>query len=191
MAIDLVAFRLAVCASVQDYLPGLKTCEPHGGRFNLAELKRFATRAPGFLLAVTALDEPEADAFGVSYLARCSAVLVTKDVLPGNGQPKRQQDEVGLDLTAHLLPWIVAKTWNIEDHCWPAGMAMGRNLYNTDLDKTGVAFWHIAWSQRVRLGGSEESQAEICPVPTELYVGIDPEVGPDHLDDYVRIGGAA
>jgi len=46
--------------------------------------------------------------------------------------------------------------------------------------------WLVEWSHDIRLGDSVWDAAGI--LPTQIYLGIAPEIGPEHLDDYVHLG---
>lgn len=59
--------------------------------------------------------------------------------------------------------------------------------FDPDLDQYEV--WAVEWEQTVHLGAAE---AWWLPdpgesVPQTVWLGIDPETGPDHIDDYRRI----
>lgn len=46
--------------------------------------------------------------------------------------------------------------------------------------------WSIDWTHEILLGTSVwDTDPE--PIPTEVYVGIDPDIGPDHIDDYQQV----
>lgn len=46
--------------------------------------------------------------------------------------------------------------------------------------------WSIDWTNEILLGASVwDTDPE--PIPTEVYVGIAPDIGPDHEDDYQQV----
>lgn len=47
--------------------------------------------------------------------------------------------------------------------------------------------WRVEWSQLAHFGESVWLPDPDAIVPTEVYVGVTPDIGPDHVDDYVLV----
>ena len=178
---NLVDFRDAIVATVKERLPHLKDCSSHGGRFTLDELKRWMTQAPGVKIAILNLVPGNGVSGGSrDYMARCVAVVVTRDA------PSLPRDTSVLTIAQTLIETVYQNTWGLDDNVvFPAGAAAGKSLYSTELDRQGVAFWAIEWEQELRLPVSPPSD----PVDPQLYVSMAPHIGADHVDDYVEVGG--
>lgn len=72
----------------------------------------------------------------------------------------------------------------------PVGPAKGVRLEPDQFrpELSGYAVWLVEWTHEVRLGDSVWDGAGV--MPTAIYVGLAPEIGPPHIDDYIKIGGS-
>lgn len=57
--------------------------------------------------------------------------------------------------------------------------------FDPELDKYEV--WRVEWTQEIDLGGSVWDNDGIRP--ERVFLGVTPEIGPDHIDDYVQVAG--
>ena len=154
--------------------------ETHRGRFDEGELKRFMISAPALRLAILGLSNPEPAGGGAcDWTVRIGAMLVTRDT------PALPRERAASAIVQTVLLTALQNNWGF-DWVYPAKPASARNLYSQALDKAGALIWAIEWDQVVRL---ERPRGELQVVPSELYVGIVPETGPDHVADYIEIGG--
>lgn len=170
----------AVCVRVRDWLPDLKECSVHDGRFTADEVRRWAIRTPAVRLACLGLasvgDSGDERSEPVLQLA---AMVVTRD---GAGMPRGKSARNLVDCLVSRVP---RERWGLTG-VGPAGNLRADNLYSGKIDKFGVALWAVLWRQTLRL--PEAGDSEDCPpVPTELYLGESPEIGTGHESDYHRV----
>ena len=110
-----------------------------------------------------------------------AALTIVRDT-PGLGRAT-----AATAIVDRLILGIPRDRWGI------AGIGAARNLraenlYSGEIDKTGVAIWGVLWRQTLNLGGAE---ALDCPVPSALYLGQSPDIGPFRIGDYALIAGEA
>ena len=171
---------LAVCGQVKAWLPALKTCEPHEGRFDKEELKRVSGRAPAAYAAVLALGRPLVNGSGQQDVPVTFALYVaTAD------RPNLPRRESALNIAEALVARINGQQWGGTDTVFPADAASAKNLYSGAISGKGVALWAVTWSQVVRMG--DDVWAVDYPLPTRLYLGFAPDIGEGHEDDYILI----
>ena len=146
-------------------MPELRDCLAHAGRFDLAELKSFATRAPAVRVALLGLGA-EAEASGPTweYDLRLAAFVVVTD------RPGLPRQEAAIAITQRLVTLIGGARWG-----QPVGQArrvVAENLYGSGLRDQGVALWAVSWQQRAML---YPTPATADPLPARLYVtGLGP-----------------
>jgi phage gp37-like protein len=175
-------FRNAIVTTIKDLMPELRSVETHGGVFGAGELKRFATKAPGIRVALLSVDDPKPQSGGaVQWRAKCVAYVMTKN----RGGLKR--DVAALNIVTALVA-------HINDHRFgltfvtPAKPVTARTLYSGELDKSGITLWAVQWFQTIELVSLADEDGTI---PTDLYIGIAPDIGADHEEDYIHVGAAA
>lgn len=144
MSADIINLRTAVVEQLRAFLPDNVLVETHGGRFNGAELRRYATRAPAVLVAAMSIPELVDGSGPVRPVVQLAAFIVTRDV------PQVTRDEQGLTLTEALLRHIPGNRWGLVNAQLPARIN-GENLYSGEIDKLGVAMWAVSWRQEVSL----------------------------------------
>lgn len=85
---------------------------------------------------------------------------------------------------AHLAHLVHLNRWG-----QPVGPArvtlVGPDPFDPNLDQYEV--WVVEWEQIVHLGASVWECPEGSVVPETVYLGVAPETGPDHIDDYWQI----
>ena len=182
-------FLTAVADEIHAWLPDLKTCRPHDGRFDLPEVKRFALQAPAVLvsclatLSVTDRGDQSVDA------DRSWAAFVLTRSTPGLTRGEAARNLVDA-LELLILRGIVeededpitgqqqlANRWGLTG-VGPAEQVRSQNLYGGTIDKQGVALWVVTWRQFLRLKPLIEE--EDCPIPSHVYLGQDPEIDVEH-----------
>jgi hypothetical protein len=156
--------RDAVVKTIKDSIGTDIPCEPHGGRFDAAELKRVSTKAPavfvaylGFRDLVYANGEYQANvAWG--------AFVVGKDKHPVH------RDLVAAALVDRLAMIVPENMWGTDDCLGSPQSVRGDNLFSSGVDKLGVAMWAVSWQQSMVLGEAmpAEDLAALNPFET-LY----------------------
>lgn len=144
---SLTEIRQNMVDQLASQLPALKTCQPHAGRFDAAELRRVAAQAPALFLAVLQIPNLTLNGNNTRVLElSLGAFLATRD------QPHYPRDTQMLDLVEQLLQLLPKAKWqdgrvrSVE----PASIN-ARNLYSGELDKSGIALWLVSWTQRAEL----------------------------------------
>lgn len=168
-----------IAGQLHELLPGLRQCEGMEGRFDLDELKTVTARAPAVLVARLGATTPRPLAGPHwHYHLRMAAFVVTRDTLD------LRRDLAAGTICQALLVRIPGATWGLAE-CGDARDVADQSLSGSALKAKGIALWAVTWTQPVVL--------EALPAPgqvaLELYVGMAPEIGAAHEDDYVRIGG--
>lgn len=159
----------AIQTDFKAHITGLKACELHGGRFDLAELKRIAGRAPAIYLSVLGnpgLDDPGTGERDVAL--SLAAFVVTTD---RRGLPRF---EAAINLVESLLTHIPDNRWG-QEGTFGAQQVTSRNFYNGSIDKHGVALWGVTWKQPLRLGESIWNTEGA--LPTTVYLSLEPNRG--------------
>ncbi len=160
----LVDLRAAIVAAIHARLPKLD-CQSHPGRFDLAEIKRIAAKAPAVRVALLGL--PSADAAGSGERdqeVRCAAFVLTTD------KPPLPRDEAAINLVEALLLFVPGQRWGKPGvHAVGEGQVKAENLYSSGLDGKGLALWAVTWSQKVRMGENAWPEGPI--LSAELYAG--------------------
>lgn len=189
----LVPLRTAILQSVSQKLPALGTCGPTAGRFDVEELAHVALRLPAVL--GTVLESPRIQDNGDGQLdvqLRCCLYIVTTaSAVDGAALPAA---DAALNIVETLLQHVQGNFWGLPDVGAPETIR-AENLYHERAGgkssrAAGVCLWAVHWLQPVRLG-TAFSAAPSGPIPSELYVGLAPEIGAAHVADYVRVDGEA
>lgn len=178
---DLSNLRDAVVARLCAKIPGLRSIEPHGGTFDEAEVKKFATLAPAIRVACMGFDQVSRHSSGMLRLpVNFAAVVVTKDAMQGG-------DKLGRDTQALLIANAVALAvaghrFGMEGVFQPENLR-GANEYSNASQNAGVALWQVTWTSPVLLG---ETIDEALGALAQLFVNgalvADPQpIGGDPL----------
>ena len=177
----LAALPGLIAGKIGTMLPGLRTAEGIVGRIDLAEVNRRGIASPAVLVSWYG-GKLERTAAGPQRFWRIdmSAFVITRDV------PGLDRNEAAATIVQALLS-------ELPDHCWDEpGLGhladvSAHSLITTDVLKAGVALWAVTWRQEITFEGAPAPE----DVPLRLYVGIAPEIGAAHEDDYELIGGEA
>jgi phage gp37-like protein len=171
----------AAVAHLKTALPGLRTCDLYAGEFSGGELSRGSLVAPAVLVACLGATRGSEHGNGeYDFLCRYSAYCLTRHA---GGRNERGMD--ALELAEGVLAEVEGARFG-QTGCSKASVTRLDNLYGAEFDRAGVALWAVTWEQRVRLGA--DIWAEEGVLPKSLYVGIAPEIGIPHEEDYTLVG---
>lgn len=173
-------FLEAVAATVQSRVQGLKTCEPHGGRFDGEELKRLAVKAPAVLPACLGIVDSQDVGDG-----RVDAELELAAFVLARTRPGSPRAEAVRDLVEYLVLLLGCQRWGVppEIHVGVPDSVRARNLYGGALDKQSVALWAVTWRQKVRLGEPEPEGI----LPEFVFASWEPDIGAPHEPEYEEV----
>ena len=151
-------YQQAIVVGITERLPALKTVQTHGGSITEAELKRWGAVAPAVFVSVLGLRNPNTRLLDNVDVVFCLYV-VTRDT------PKAKRDVLALNLVQGLNQLLVGQRWQHEGFVSIPHSVDSQNLFNTELDRTGLSLWAITFAQTVELGAA---------------------VSLDDLDDFIR-----
>ncbi len=139
----LVELRDAVVASLSANIPELKDVQPHGGRFTLDDLKRYSLKAPAARVAFVGLRPSQLNSAGqLVGPVQFMIALITKGA---------SADRDGLRLAERVADLVQFSTWGLSNI--EAAQVTGvENLYNTEVDSSGVCLLAVSFSQRIAFG---------------------------------------
>lgn len=171
----------AICARLRASFTALKTCETHPGRFDEDELKRISGRAPAMYAAC----------LGVPRFENPGTEQADEDALWGifcvtGNAPDLTRDEAARNLAEAVALLVQNERWGLA-HTGEAREIKAENLYSGKLSSAGTAIWAVVWRQKIRLGDSVWDGEGVFP--SHLYVGLSPDIGEAHIDDYVEVTG--
>jgi hypothetical protein len=152
----------AVKSAVHTALPELRRCEVHGGRFDIAELKRIATQTPAVFVALLGTPEvkaPGTDETDIELTIALYVVTSDKVSLP--------RVESVINITQALLQLVILNDWGLAKVGEPTNVT-SQNLYSGDVDKHGIALWAVSFKQRIRVGTSIYLEDGV--LPSQLYI---------------------
>lgn len=147
---SLVALQTAIISAIDSGVSTFRTVEDHGGRYDLDEVKRIATKQPACLVSV--LGGPVERMAGST--ARCMADIVAAVVTMGSSQTGR--DAAAAALAEAVAVLAIENAWEYEDAKAPERIFID-NLYSGALDRLGVALWFVRWKQLTVLGSFDAS----------------------------------
>jgi hypothetical protein len=175
----LVNFLNKVKADLQAAFPAVRSIELHSGDVNAAEVQRLAPSSPTLLISIGSIGESESVGDGTELLPLTVVVYVmTKD------QPRLSRFEAALNLVESLHERVNDNNFDF-DGARTAKNIAAKNLFSGDIERQKVALWAVRWTQNVLVGESLFDDDGV--VPTDLYVGITPDIGPGHEQDYVKV----
>lgn len=177
----LIELQDRVLTELKVALPKLITCERHPGRFSAEELKTFSAKAPAVLVAMPSLKDAHLVDGDVRLEAKTVIILIAKNTVKGD-KALSADEAVALMVTNTLLS-VAAMSFG--DSAQDATDINADNLYGASNRKDGVAMWAVHFTNEMTLTGETESFEGL----KEIYLGFDPATGPDHVEDYIRIGG--
>lgn len=150
----------------------------HLGRFRAADLTSFLTKAPAVRVAVLGFSDPLLEEDGlIRVRAKLGVYIATKDQ-----GAKLSRDEAGV-AAAEAISLLVAGSRFGVTYVRDAAAPSGQNLFSDETLKLGVALWALDWDQEVLLDAQPDAQ-EGDPLKA-LFIGLSPDIGPGHEDDYI------
>jgi hypothetical protein len=144
MSLD--ALRTAITAVIDTATPEAVTCAPHGGRFDVAELRRISAKAPAIFIAVLGFNDLAESSGSYEATISWAAFVVTRD------KAGVLRDIAALNLVNALALIVPGNTWGLEAAIGTPDGVRSDNLFSATVDKAGVAMWAISWRQRMQLG---------------------------------------
>ena len=187
-------FLKAVAAEIKVWIPDLKTCTVHDGRFDRDGLKRFSLQTPAILVScLGSASVTDRGDGGINADRLWAAFVLTR---PAPGLPRGEGARNLVDALELLILRGVERTdektgeirssnrWGLKG-VGPAEQVRSQNLYGGTIDSKGVALWTVTWRQALRI--RPLSEEEDCPIPSEVYLGQAPEIGAGHEADYERV----
>lgn len=145
---SLVASRNAIVTKIKEGIPQLLTCQPHGGRFDRADLMRYSPKAPAVLVGVLDLPNIERQQAEGKSNVLWALFVITKD------KPEEPKHDGALALVNALGLLIPNNRWGLDESIGVPMNIRAQNLYTTEIDKLGCALWGVTWSQLMSIGGS-------------------------------------
>lgn len=169
----------AIRSDLDNALPKLQQCELHPGDVNEHELKRIALHCPAVLISLGMVKPSEDVGDGQRDWPLLPVIyIISKD------EPRLGRFETAINLTQSILERITGNNFNIEGVGSPSELG-AKNLFTGEIDRQKISMWAIRFTQKMRIGSSMfDSEGE---VPSQLYVGIAPEIGAAHEQDYIEI----
>jgi phage gp37-like protein len=138
-------YREAVVAGLRAALPALRDVQPHGGRFNLDELKRYSVNAPAARVAFAGMKPVELDDAGrIIGPLHMAVYLITAG---------RDGDGLLLDLIEDAAAVIRLNQWGLRDIS-AARIDAIENLYSSGAEAQGVYLAGITFEQQLAFGSN-------------------------------------
>jgi hypothetical protein len=166
------AVHSGIVAAISAHFPDLATVEFY-------RLDRKVLHVPACILELTSMErfkDPDPGTEQLAVMAQFEAKFVIS-FRQGAANPKLEARK----LAAAFAAFAKFRRWGC-----PIGPAEILGIYPDDFDPELDQFevWRVEWEQIIHLG---ESVWNAPPdwVPTEVYLGFAPNIGPDHVDDYI------
>jgi len=165
--------------AIKAIMPQLRECKVHPGEFTRDDIARFRKYAPAVHVAMPTLSDPVISGQSVRVNVRM-VVLLTADRVVVDGK-KMPVGASAIFMTAAIVQALpkmllghgVGKAHNIT----------AKDFTKVDDSRHGNSVWVITWDIPV----VEEIENVDGVLPEALYLGVVPEVGLDHVDDYTQI----
>jgi len=173
--VSLLAIRNAVVADLQgaSELSQLETCEAHGGRFDIEELRHVAAKAPAVYVAILQVSNTEEGFEGLAGDVQFGAYVVTKD------HPQQSRDVGALAIVQALQLRLVGNRWGLDAAEGRPERIRADNLYGRAIDKHHIAMWGVTWRQRLVIGGALDA----ATLDALQYVNVTYDLDPDSPDE--------
>jgi hypothetical protein len=140
---------------------------------------RQAIMAPAILLGLEQIDHEESDADGSDRIPT-RLYLIADCLLPAAiDNAAAQVREFGDSVAAYV--W--QNRWGLQPEVWRPE-ALSSQPAQLEPDGAGYILWRVMWEQLAYMGQSYWAGGI---TPSEIYLGIAPRIGPDHIDDYWRV----
>ena len=83
-----------------------------------------------------------------------------------------------------MLTVVKRNTWGIEKIGLPENLQSAPGVIKSG--PNGYDSWYVRWFQQIEIG--DFLWHDFDPSEKEIMLGVEPKVGIDHVDDYVKIG---
>jgi len=161
-------------------IEGLAQCEVYAGQFRAGETDKARVTAPAvFVACLGAPIDKDPGTEQVALNCRMAAVVIARNA---RGRGPRSEDAVCLAEAVALL--VQYNQFALAD-VGAARVTRLTNDYNRAFDDRGFASWTVEWNQMVLLGDSIWNGAEF--LPTDVWLGLAPDIGLGHENDYWKI----
>ena len=165
-------FRAAVLASFREKIPGVDI-DTHGGTFDEAEVKIFATKAPAIRLAIVGTGELRRYGDGeiivpINFAAACIARDGIKDEKP------IRRDEQALYLANAAQMAVYGNRFKLDGVFQPEELR-ARNEYSGTAFGYGVALFQVTWTSPVLLGKVEAALGAMTKMIVNGVLFADPQ----------------
>ena len=132
---------------------------------------------PSIIIAMESADEGEdcgdgRVAINAKFCAYCYLGINTQNI-------QLELREFVTQVFAH----VKNNVWNLDNVLVPQHIEAGPGDFNPA--DNGFESWYVSWEQTIYLGDSVWDASGI--VPSEIYVGLSPDIGNGHIDDYEQI----
>jgi hypothetical protein len=141
----LVQLRDAIVSGVKSAMPALLEVKPHGGRFDLDEIKKTAARSPSARVGCLGLREITFEG------AVAKATSIWGVFVVANDQPGTSRDTVALTVVAGIGAVLPDNCWGLDASVDGARQVRADNLFSKALDDNGIALWAITFNHQVDL----------------------------------------
>ena len=166
-------------------LPGLQTCERHGGSLAYEDVERNRVKLPAVLIALRSVDwQPVGADDRIEANIALAALIVTKDTVRGN-KKTLARDRAGWTIATTLAALIDRNGFQATG-AQPARLGRIDNLASDALLEKGVHVLALTWSQIVFLC-KPDFTAEDGVLPADAYVGVAPEIGAANRQKYDNV----
>jgi hypothetical protein len=165
---DLLALRAAIVATLKTKLGDGVDVDSHGGTFDLAEVKRFATKAPAVRVAIVGVGRASRYADGrLRVPVRLAAVVFTRDA--ASGGDKIPRDTAALLLATAVELAVGGNRFGLEGVFQPTDLE-ARSEYSGPVDNLGVALWQVTWTSDALIGDPEQPPDTAIAALTQALV---------------------
>lgn len=178
-----IEHRHAMIGGIKAAMTTLVDVAPHGGRFDLAEVKAIAQKSPAARLSCLSIGNIEVGSSGLEAMLTWNCMIITTD------RPNALRDDNAFALVSALLK-------PISDQCWGASTRAAENiratnLYSRKLTEIGVAMWAVSWKQLAELDSIDPADLDDL-----LRVNVEYDLAPidgniDARDQIDLDGGSA
>jgi phage gp37-like protein len=149
----IIEVRDAIVTTMQEKLGDKVTVFAHGGTFDLAQINRYAAKAPAVVVSLFAMRDFVIE--GTERVAdlRWLIMIITRDLANEN---RGDQALAILEVILHL---IGDQRWGV-DGVQRTTNLNGANMFTAKVDAKGLAAWSLMWDQRIDMDGTFQSSLD-------------------------------
>lgn len=151
----------AIVPKLKELLPELRTCDVHGGRFDLAELAALSANTPSAFVSflnIKRVDENGDGTVALTCLFSIYFVTTNKKAL--------DRATAGRNLAEAACAWLPNNRFGLQGIGAPESITAA-NLFDGKARNNAVALWAVAWEQKVQAGTSDFVDGVL---PENLYI---------------------